>query len=272
MTYESIYDQGVGTVNEDALLVDPDNSIFGVFDGATGLDKYINNEGKTGGYLASHIAKETFVRYPSLPLKEVFVQANKNIQESMTISQIDMTDKINLWNTALAVIRIQKSHTLEWIQTGDCIILLIYKDKTHKVLVTDYDHDHETNLMWHQLAKQKISSIRSELIDQIKKVRREANIRYGILNGEPESLEFLKTAITPLDNVSHVLLFTDGLIIPKEDPSDPDNFNLLVSIFLEQGLEAVKNYVRKIENGDPESWKYPRFKKHDDIGAIAITL
>jgi hypothetical protein len=62
------------------------------------------------------------------------------------------------------------------------------------------------------------------------------------------------------------------LILPKENPEDQDDFNRFVEIFLEGGLERVKNYVRDLEKTDPECWKYPRYKQYDDIAAISISF
>jgi len=38
------------------------------------------------------------------------------------------------------------------------------------------------------------------------------------------------------------------------------------------GLQAVRNHVRRLQQEDPTCRKYPRFKQHDDIAAVAIQL
>jgi len=62
------------------------------------------------------------------------------------------------------------------------------------------------------------------------------------------------------------------LFVPKESSLQPDNFRLLVDLFLEGGLENVKNSIRTLENSDPDCKKYVRFKKSDDITAIALSF
>ena len=59
-----IQEKGSGIINEDSILVKDD--IFGVFDGASSLNKYIDENGKTGGYLASSIVKEIFEKWRCL--------------------------------------------------------------------------------------------------------------------------------------------------------------------------------------------------------------
>jgi hypothetical protein len=62
------------------------------------------------------------------------------------------------------------------------------------------------------------------------------------------------------------------MIPPKEDPSAPDDLSGLVHWYLEGGLSNVRDRIREIEASDPNCWKYPRYKKSDDIAAIAIKI
>jgi hypothetical protein len=108
--------------------------------------------------------------------------------------------------------------------------------------------------------------------DQQLITRQRSNVTYGFLNGEKEALNFVKTAVYPKENIKEILLFTDGMLIPNERPGQPEDFNKIVELFEQDGLENVKNYVRNLENSDPECVKYLRFKRHDDLTAIAITF
>jgi hypothetical protein len=38
------------------------------------------------------------------------------------------------------------------------------------------------------------------------------------------------------------------------------------------GLKRGRDYIRELEESDPNCWKYPRHKKSDDIAAIAISF
>ncbi|HII16026.1 MAG TPA: hypothetical protein HA362_06970 [Nanoarchaeota archaeon] len=60
--------------------------------------------------------------------------------------------------------------------------------------------------------------------------------------------------------------------MPKENPEAPDDFGKFVDIFLDKGLQGVKDYVRSLEASDPKCWKYTRSKQYDDIAAIAVSF
>lgn len=268
MKIETVYEKGVREINEDALLVaDP---TFGVFDGVSGLEKYKNSEGKTGAWIASHIAAEAF-RDTTRSLVECARTANNMIAAGMADAGIDTTRKVALWGTTAAVVRIGKD-SFDWIQIADSLILLIYKDDSFKLLTPYFDQDLETMLMAQDLATRKVENVRALLEEQVFKIRNTINISYGALDGEPQMEKFLKSGTEPLLNIAHIILFTDGIFIPKEDPNVPDDIQTFVRLFLEGGLKKVHTYVRALEEGDPNLWKYPRFKQHDDIGAIAISL
>lgn len=268
MKIQHIFDRGSKPVSEDALVVS--KKTFAVFDGAGSLNSYIDELGHTDGYLAANIAREVFEEN-NQPLTELIVIANKAIRDEMLKREIDMSQKINLWSAAVAAIRIHEK-ALEWVQLGDSLILLINNDNSIKLLVEDYDHDLETLVMWKKLAEEKRENIRDVLRDQVIKVRETMNVSYGILNGEDEMLEFLNSGSESLVGVKHILLFTDGLFIPKANPEDKDDFPMVVKLFGEGGLEKIKTYIRQLEKEDPKCWLYPRYKQYDDIAAIAISF
>ena len=55
---ETLLEKGSGELNEDVLLETDD--LFGVFDGATSLDRRRFADGLSGGLLAARIAASTF--------------------------------------------------------------------------------------------------------------------------------------------------------------------------------------------------------------------
>jgi hypothetical protein len=268
MKIEYIYDKGSGIINEDNYLIK--NKLFGLFDGATSLDKYIDKNGKTGGFLASLIAKETFMKEKGT-LIDLAKKANNNLKKEMISRGINISNRLNLWSTSAAVIKINKN-AFEWVQIGDSLILVIYEDNTYKLLVEDYDHDKEIMLLWKELADKNIKNIWDNLLEQIKNVRRGMNISYGIINGEKSMSKFLNHGKILLKDVKHILLFSDGLFIPKIDPNADDYFDLFVKLYLKGGLENIKKKVRSMEKSDPDCLKYPRIKQYDDIAAVSITL
>ncbi len=270
MRTDHLIEKGVGLMNEDAILLGTNR--FGIFDGATSLDGYVDEEGRTGGYLAANIAKEVFEK--STPnLRDATGEANESIAAAMSEKGVLVEHRENLWSTACAVVDIDRTKKkFDWVQISDAIILLIYKDGSHKLVVPDYDHDTDLLSKWKEFADRGTPNIWPEMLPDIIENRRQMNVTYGKLSGEPAAMNFLKYGQESLENVRHLLLFTDGLILPLRDPKMADDFSTLTSLFLEGGLARIRDYVRKIESSDPDCRAYPRFKKSDDIAAIAISF
>lgn len=273
----TILEKGTAQQNEDYLIIE--DNIFGVFDGATSLDRKSFENERTGGMIASHTAGKVF-RRNHYPLPRLASQANDEIMQQMVAHGVDVSTKENLWSTSAAVVRL-KQDSLEWVQTGDAVILLIYEDESYKVLVDREDQDHETLSLWQRLTStqkedqthsQKLEQINSAMACQIRKVRLGMNVTYGVLNGEKEAEKFLNQGEEPLERVSHVLLFTDGLTIPSTELTSKKDFTPLVDTYLNMGLDGLKMMIRQKEEHDPHCLSFPRFKCHDDIAAIAVSF
>ena len=110
-----------------------------------------------------------------------------------------------------------------------------------------------------------------QLNDVIVENRRRMNIDYGALNGEPGFVRFVETGTCELENIAHIVLATDGLFVPTENPED-EGWDQFAALYLAGGLKRIQDFVREREESDPKCWRYPRFKVHDDIGAIAISF
>lgn len=269
MRVQHLTNKGSGKINEDTYLIS--SNLYGVFDGATGLIKYSDKKGNTGGLLAAQIAKKTFEKNIEKPLlisaKKIIAEIRKKMQKA----KINLNDKGQLWATAASTVRI-KNNSIEYLRIGDCPILLI--DKNNKIKSFFFEHDAENKMLRKKLILEGVKNVNKDhrVIDQDLKNRRNTNIVYGTLNGEKEALKFVETGAFPRNNLKYILIFSDGMIIPKSDPEAPEDFRKIVDLFIEGGLENVKEYVRKTEDSDPDCTKYPRFKQHDDLTAIAITL
>ena len=268
---EYILERGSSSLNEDSLVMD--QNIFGVFDGATSLDHRTFENGKTGGLIASDTARSVFAGN-HYPLKSLAKTANTEILNQMVRHGVDVSKKQNRWSTSAAVIRVLNGK-IEWVQTGDAVIILIYNNHTHKVLVEQEDLDHDTLALWKshvhknpaRAAKQGIQRL---LMGQIQKTRLKMNTHYGVLNGEKAAELFLNHGFESLDNVREILLFTDGLSLPRTTPEKVKDFSRLVEDYLALGLDGLRDKIRKLEKKDPFCTEYPRFKCHDDIAAIVV--
>jgi len=92
------------------------------------------------------------------------------------------------------------------------------------------------------------------------------------LNGEPEAIEFIRHGRMDLNGVSSILVFTDGLFLPREDPEQENDWSSFVDMYRQTGIKGIYEYVRTLHDQDPYCRKYPRFKRHDDAAAIAVTV
>ena len=150
--------------------------------------------------------------------------------------------------------------------------MLFRSDGQHELLVDGFDHDLETLKLWKACSTSTNAGILTALSEKIKEVRANQNVAYGVLNGEEEALSFLRIGRKSLRRTAYLLLFTDGLFIPKSEPENREDFSLFKSLFLEGGLARVRDVVREMERSDVAGRKYPRFKTHDDIAAFAISF
>ena len=262
MKIEHILEKGSGSCNEDTLIME--NNIFGVFDGASSLVEKRFKDQKTGGRLAAEIAGRVFAKN-HYPLMHLGCEANTAILNQMKIAQVDTSRRHALWSASAAVARVTRER-VEWFQTGDAYILIIRKDGSYFLPVEREDHDYETLLMLKKDANHQSRKFKNQVI----KIRQQMNKTYGVLNGAPEAVGFLNTGSLPVKDIRTILLFTDGLSHPSRIPARMKNFRPLVSLYKRLGLSGLKNHIRKMESKDPFIRKFPRFKCHDDIAAIAI--
>ncbi len=204
-------------------------------------------------------------------LLDLTVALNGRIREAMIKEGIDVTDKINLWATSVAAVRVH-SDSFDWAWVSDSIILVIYDDGSYKVLVDDYEHDQETLSLLRELTDRGDPDPKAGIRDITLYQRRQLNVTYGFVAGE-EEVRFFHSGTESLRDVRHILLFTDGMLIPKEDPRAKDDFQTIVKEYLKGGLKGWLAYVRGLENIDPDLKKYIRlYAPHDDATAVAVTL
>jgi hypothetical protein len=108
------------------------------------------------------------------------------------------------------------------------------------------------------------------ITEDVVQLRRSGNIAYGTLNGDGASSKFMQASTIDLSEVASIVIITDGMFIPKEDPDGEDDWNYYAQLYKEGGLEKIYSVVRELEKSDPELTKYPRYKLHDDASGVAI--
>ena len=270
LTFHSITEKGVRPLNEDALLAVADSGVAAVFDGASSIEKYTDERGNTGGYIAAHVAAGEFARAHG-SLEEAFRAANTAIEREHERAAIDVSDPARRFGTTVAALRFDKDN-LELLQCGDSTILVINRDGRVSAPLGYHDHDLPTMLEMKRLIDAGVRGpeVRAGIWPSIERVRRESNVSYGMLNGDPRALDYVRSVSISRDAIASVLLITDGMYIPKEDPSADEDWQLYGELYRKSGVAGLLAYVREIEHSDPDLVRYPRFKMSDDATAVAI--
>lgn len=187
MKVDIVCDQGSGKVNEDAFLAK--FPLLAVFDGASSLVDWTDEYGRTGGQRAVQLTKEVF-SIAKGSLKNRVLSANTKLQEAMDDAGIDTSQKENRWACTLAAILFEDDR-IQYAQVGDSLILGIYQNGACQLITPYYDHDLETMLMWKERSQKKMKNLWRMLLPQTIKVRRQANVVYGVLNGEAGMQKFV---------------------------------------------------------------------------------
>lgn len=276
---ESYTRQGVGKLNEDAVVINERLGIYGVLDGSTSLVPFEMNNGKTGGFLASRFVKNNIESIEeSSSLLSVLDRANRCLGEEMKNHGIAIDEKEQLWCTAASIIQVTNHH-LYFAQTGDTMILVVYEDGIRVLTQPQIEHvDRMASEKWIKLIK---SGVRSQkelfagIKDQLKANRYLANTPdgYGVLNGEDSAVEFVEYGRVNRQGIMHVLLFTDGLFLPKEVvPDETHYWKFIANMLVRKGLKGYIDDLVALEETDPECIQYPRFKKSDDKTAMMLSF
>jgi hypothetical protein len=257
---------------EDALFAS--DRFAGVFDGATSLTGGSDVPGPRGGAIAAALARDVFASGGERSLVDLARAANERIAEAMVAANVDRSKPENRWGTTAAAVRLAAAG-IDWVSIGDSPIVVVFDDGTFRPLVPLYDHDRTTKRLVAALGGSlpiAASGRRQRLHADLLAVRSRANVEYGVLNGEPAADDFIVHGREPRSGVRHLLVFTDGLLVPRADPNGEDDLAPIVSRFVAGGLPHARDFVRALEDADLDCTVYPRLKPHDDIAAVALTF
>lgn len=98
----------------------------------------------------------------------------------------------------------------------------------------------------------------------------------GVINGQPELADYLRTGEADLHAVAGVLVCSDGAIWPAPAEETPDarekRFTDMARRIRQDGLHAYYEALRAVERADSGRDLYPRFKIHDDFTALYLEL
>lgn len=237
--------------SEDACTVREEAGLFGVFDGATPLVPFRDEEGRNGAQLASL----TFKRYfdtirADMPLRVAACEANRQLLELMLSHGIDTGDKTQLWSTCVAVVRLEaERRQMSFVHLGDCMIMLERLDGTIDVLTRDTVEGISERAR-RKREKDRASGIElpeesyfAPVARQLLYNRTMANTPdgYTVANGMPDTEAYIHEGRVSLADARSILLVSDGLFYPGYPVAE--TFRQV----REQGLEA---YARRLEESE----------------------
>lgn len=268
MHIDTITSKGTGKQNEDAFVCN--NPTFAVFDGATSLDAFLDSEGRSGGRIAAELFANAFREHVE-DITSQLSSANAELNRCMQELGKDVNNVSQRFRSTAAIVQLQKEY-IEWITIGDSGVLCIYKDGKFRIFQDIFPHTPHLLELWIEASKhtetwrETLAAIRPE----IQKNRNNANITYGVLDGNPKYEKFVRHGRINREEVSSILLFTDGFAPPSKQSET--NFQPFIDIVKDRGLHAALDYIRDLEHSDPNCITFPRFKPHDDATAIYLTL
>lgn len=217
------------TVSEDAMVMNHDLNVYGVFDGATPITPFYNPAGMNGAYLASNVFKQYFENHfqADRTLSEGIIQANERLRNEMKINHVDFSRPEEWWSTCAAIVKIDKQK-ISFAQLGDCMILAETHDGQIKVLTKDTVKGISARAKLKRVNERQnglslpdeayYRSVKNQLVYN----RSMANTPdgYSVANGTDEVRNYIQSGSIDSNHLNVILLISDGLFHPALDLKD----------------------------------------------------
>lgn len=280
-----IYKIGSNSINEDAYILNRDEGLFAVIDGATGL-------GGLPGSFAANTIKDTITDSTlSTSLLERTTLANEILgKKTLEVTKAESMDEIpkeKRSSCGIAAIKINKA-TLqaEFVHSGDC--MLFFQLENGEIRILTYDHlsplDSMSIAKFHDLLtdsskkaevdKKTFEQCRENIHELLVENRRKLNTNqgYGVLDGSQEAGDHIEYGRVSLKRVKNILLLSDGLQLPTTKATGQQAWLETAALAFQIGLDTLFKHIQNVEVGDPYCLKYPRLKPSDDKTGIMIHL
>lgn len=209
--------------SEDAYVLHEAAGVFGVFDGATPLVSFEDEDGHNGAYLAAHRFREHMQNIDGdASLKRTVEEANTRLFEEMVSAGVDTSRGEERWSTCVAAIKLEHRH-FHYAHLGDCMIMAGDKKGAVHVLTTDTvagisarakskrEKDRGNGL---QVKEEPYYDV---LLHKLQYNRGLANTPggYTVANGMPEVMTHLDSGSYPVEGLEDLWLVSDGLFHPE---------------------------------------------------------
>lgn len=256
------------SVSEDSIVLNEKINVYGVFDGATPLMPFKDENGMNGAYLASNIFKDYFLRHyrSNLSLVEGIEAANRMLREHMAKYQVNQEKYEYLWSTCAALIKIEKDGMISYAQLGDCMIIAEYQNGMITALTRDTvkDINSRAKVLREEQRKGGVKIPDEEYFQdttqQLIFNRSLANKEYGytVANGKKEVLNFIQHGQVNINEIKTILMITDGLFHPKYS--------------IEEIFKKIQTIGLHVYSYDLEHYEKSNNLRSDDKSGIMIQL
>lgn len=273
---------GQNPINEDGLIINHQQSIFGVIDGVTSLNEE-TYEGLTAGRHATNAVQEYLnnhqqSKFNMMSIKDITMDANYAIDQRMKELNAHPIETKDRFQCCHAVIRINDDQKIiEWSQTADCMIYAIFRNEENeeeRMIVKKINEDRFKSReidrleQWrnHNLDEFKRGEWPEEMKQEALNYRNFANLssEYTVLNGDSALKKVLNNGSIPMSNLEAVILHTDGLYPVVNSQED------LIMDLYNEGCQLIADKIHQFELNDMDRMKVVRSKVHDDKAAIVI--
>lgn len=276
--------------NEDAFSVYKyDNKLFIlVLDGNSSL-KPIKFLGiLSGARYASHFLAKEFpkvIRVDDDP-QDVLIDLNKRLLATvLKFEGTNIHDTHTLPGAMGTLVIVDPDNNKVTIgHVGDTFCVYFYKNGSSKVITNDLNEKFDTEMLTRmfQIAKETDISPREarhspEIEKALITMFNERNNRQdgkgvGLINGNPNMEEYIQIVETPLNKLHAILIGTDGLPPVSLSLTKESDRRVLQNQITVGGFQKLIKLKVEDENGDPDFWKYVRYKHSDDGTGVYIRV
>lgn len=277
INFESLCNQGSAKYNEDIIGFTPDG--LWVLDGATGLNNknlvskesdakwYVNwwNE-----YLYKNISKEK-------NLKEIIKEGIKKIDiEYKRILNNKSITKLDKPSSSICIVKLHKEK-IEYLVLGDCALhtkinnkVSIQKDKKLCELDNNVYKEMEELPNLYDLTHDqiKISVMNTIISNRLKKNTKEG---YWILEFEEEAVDNAIYGSIDVDKKISIMLTSDGYSCISDRYKLIEEEKLIDEV-RKNGVGNIYSKLRKFEEEEFSTNRFPRFKIKDDSSCIYLEI
>lgn len=279
VTVSAIAAKAAGDISEDAWghIGDENFGAAWILDGATGLGErqYISGAYSDAAWYANEFSRALHQHslWP-VPAREVFSTALRQMAKAWQDQISDAVPRYALPSAAGIWVRWQDGE-IEAVSLGDCRGWLLSDD--HQLTQLGLlDEDPNDAWLAEQIATHQQNGITSDdMRMRVMDILREARASMNTPNGYPIfSVHSDICGELPVRKLKlwggNIILCSDGLF-RWSDVLRQGNAPEFAAACVED-LSHTLNYVRELENADPDCTRYTRLKRHDDATGIVLKI